>query len=325
MSPFIVILTIALYFALLFLVSWLAGRRADNAGFFTGNRRSPWYVVAFAMIGASISGVTYVSVPGMVTASSFGYLQMVMGFIVGQLIIAFVLTPLFYRMNLTSIYQYLENRFGVSSYRTGAWFFFLSKMLGAAVRLYLVCLTLQLLVFGPLGVPFIGNVVITMLLIWLYTFRGGVKSLVWTDSLKTLCLVVSVVLCIYYIGKALGLTAGGMVQTVADSDLSRIFFLDDVTEKQYFPQFARVATQSDDKHCATVRGHCPVSLAGRTALSLCGQSRHYHTAQRRTVPPRGHRRLSTRSGGRNVRCRTDLIGLFRCRFCPDGTHHVIHR
>ena len=234
MSPFIVILTIALYFALLFLVSWLAGRRADNAGFFTGNRRSPWYVVAFAMIGASISGVTYVSVPGMVTASSFGYLQMVMGFIVGQLIIAFVLTPLFYRMNLTSIYQYLENRFGVSSYRTGAWFFFLSKMLGAAVRLYLVCLTLQLLVFGPLGVPFIGNVVITMLLIWLYTFRGGVKSLVWTDSLKTLCLVVSVVLCIYYIGKALGLTAGGMVQTVADSDLSRIFFLDDVTEKQYF-------------------------------------------------------------------------------------------
>ena len=170
MSPFIVILTIALYFALLFLVSWLAGRRADNAGFFTGNRRSPWYVVAFAMIGASISGVTYVSVPGMVTASSFGYLQMVMGFIVGQLIIAFVLTPLFYRMNLTSIYQYLENRFGVSSYRTGAWFFFLSKMLGAAVRLYLVCLTLQLLVFGPLGVPFIGNVVITMLLIWLYTF-----------------------------------------------------------------------------------------------------------------------------------------------------------
>ncbi len=190
MSPAVVIITIIAYFVILFTVSYIAGRKADNAGFFVGNRKSSWYVVAFAMIGSSISGVTYVSVPGMVAISNFGYLQMVMGFVAGQFIIAFVLVPLFYKMNLVSIYEYLENRFGVSSYRTGAWFFFISKMLGAAVRLFLVCLTLQLLVFQPLGLPFLLNVIITVALVWLYTFQGGVKSLIWTDSLKTFCLVV---------------------------------------------------------------------------------------------------------------------------------------
>ena len=234
MSPLSVIITIAAYFAILFTVSYIAGRKADNAGFFVGNRKSSWYVVAFAMIGSSISGVTYVSVPGMVAASNFGYLQMVLGFIAGQLIIAFVLTPLFYRMNLVSIYEYLENRFGMSSYRTGAWFFFISKMLGAAVRLFLVCLTLQLLVFEPFGLPFILNVAITVALVWLYTFRGGVKSLIWTDSLKTFCLVVSVVLCICYIASDLNLSFTGMLGTIADSDMSRIFFFDDVNSKQYF-------------------------------------------------------------------------------------------
>ena len=167
-------------------------------------------------------------------ASSFGYLQMVLGFVAGQFIIAFVLTPLFYRMNLVSIYEYLENRFGMSSYRTGAWFFFISKMLGAAVRLFLVCLTLQLLVFEPFGLPFILNVAITVALVWLYTFRGGVKSLIWTDSLKTFCLVVSVVLCISYIASDLNLSLSSMISTIADSDMSRIFFFDDVNSKQYF-------------------------------------------------------------------------------------------
>jgi Na+/proline symporter len=217
MSPLSVIITIAAYFAILFTVSYIAGRKADNAGFFVGNRKSSWYVVAFAMIGSSISGVTYVSVPGMVAASNFGYLQMVLGFIAGQLIIAFVLTPLFYRMNLVSIYEYLENRFGMSSYRTGAWFFFISKMLGAAVRLFLVCLTLQLLVFEPFGLPFILNVAITVALVWLYTFRGGVKSLIWTDSLKTFCLVVSVVLCICYIASDLNLSFTGMLYKLTSS------------------------------------------------------------------------------------------------------------
>lgn len=234
MNPLSVIITLVAYFAILFTVSYITGRKADNAGFFVGNRKSSWYVVAFAMIGASISGVTYVSVPGMVAASSFGYLQMVLGFVAGQLIIAFILTPLFYRMKLISIYEFLENRFGMSSYCTGAWFFFISKMLGAAVRLFLVCLTLQLLVFQPFGLPFILNVAITVVLVWLYTFRGGVKSLIWTDSLKTLCLIVSVVLCIYYIASGLNLTFTGMVNIVTDSKLSRIFFFDDINSKQYF-------------------------------------------------------------------------------------------
>lgn len=234
MNPLSVIITLVAYFAILFTVSYITGRKTDNAGFFVGNRKSSWYVVAFAMIGASISGVTYVSVPGMVAASSFGYLQMILGFVAGQLIIAFILTPLFYRMKLISIYEFLENRFGMSSYRTGAWFFFISKMLGAAVRLFLVCLTLQLLVFQPFGLPFILNVAITVVLVWLYTFRGGVKSLIWTDSLKTLCLIVSVVLCIYYIASGLNLTFTGMVNIVTDSKLSRIFFFDDINSKQYF-------------------------------------------------------------------------------------------
>ncbi len=234
MSPLSVILTIAAYFAVLFTVSHFAGRRADNAGFFTGNRRSSWYMVALAMIGASMSGVTYVSVPGMVATSGFGYLQMALGFTAGQLVIAYVLVPLFYRMNLTSIYEYLENRFGLRTYRTGAWFFFISKMLGAAVRLFLVCLTLQLLVFEPLGLPFVLNVAATVALVWLYTFRGGVKSLIWTDSLKTLCLIVSVVLCIVFIARDMGLSFAGMASLIRESDMSRMFFFDDVNDKQYF-------------------------------------------------------------------------------------------
>lgn len=234
MSPLSVLLTIFVYFAVLFAISYVAGRKADNQGFFVGNRKSTWYVVAFAMIGSSISGVTFISVPGMVGASNFGYLQMVLGFIVGQLIIAFVLTPLFYKMNLVSIYEYLENRFGVSSYKTGAWFFFVSKMLGAAVRLFLVCAVLQLLVFEPLHLPFILNVIFTVALVWLYTFKGGVKTLIWTDSLKTFCLVVTVVLTIYYIAADLRLDFTTMINSIKDSDLSRTFFFDDVNDKRYF-------------------------------------------------------------------------------------------
>ncbi len=172
MSPIILSITIIAYFMILFAISYIAGHKADNEGFFVGNRKSAWYIVAFAMIGSTISGVTFVSVPGMVQASGFSYLQMVLGFIVGQFIIAFVLVPLFYRMNLVSIYEYLENRFGASSYKTGAWFFFISKMLGAAVRLFLVCLTLQLLIFEPFHIPFIINVILTVFIVWLYTFRG---------------------------------------------------------------------------------------------------------------------------------------------------------
>lgn len=234
MTPAAVLVTVIAYFLVLYLVASLSGRRADNQGFFVGNRRSPWPVVAFAMIGSSISGVTFVSVPGWVQASQFSYLQMALGFVVGQLVIAFVLIPLFYRMGLVSIYQYLESRFGIASYRTGAWFFFLSKMIGAAVRVYLVCLVMQLLVFGPLHVPFVWNVAATMVLVWLYTYRGGVKSLIWTDSLKTFCLVASVGLCIYFIASDLHLGLGDAVGAVAWHDYSRIFFFDDLNDRRYF-------------------------------------------------------------------------------------------
>jgi len=234
MTPIAVFLTIAVYFAILFFISYLSGRKADNAGFFSGNRKSPWYVVAFATIGAAISGVTFVSVPGMVAGSGFSYLQMVLGFAVGQLIIAFVLIPLYYKLNLVSIYEYLENRFGISSYKTGAWFFFISKMLGASVRLFIVCIVLQLLVFAPLRLPFLLNVIFTVGIVWLYTFRGGVKSLIWTDSLKTFCLIVSVGLTIYYIGKNLGLDAGSIWSLIGDSDMSKTFFFDDANDKRFF-------------------------------------------------------------------------------------------
>ena len=234
MTPALVLVTVAAYFTVLFAVAYVTGRKADNQGFFVGNRKSPWFVVAFAMIGSSISGVTFISVPGWVATSHFSYMQMVLGFLSGQLIIAFVLIPLFYRMRLVSIYEYLENRFGASSYKTGAWFFFISKMLGAAVRIFLVCIVMQLLVFEPLGIGFVWNVAATMALVWLYTFRGGVKSLIWTDSLKTFCLVVSVVLCICYIASDLQLGFGQMVRTIAVHDYSQVFFFDDINDKRYF-------------------------------------------------------------------------------------------
>ena len=234
MSPVAVIVTVVAYFAVMFLVSWISSRGSDNAAFFSGSRKSNWFVVAFAMIGATMSGVTFVSVPGMVGASGFGYMQMVLGFIAGYLIIAYVLVPLFFRLNVVSIYQYLENRFGVSSYKTGAWFFFISKMLGASVRLFLVCLTLQLLVFDPLGLPFLLNVLISVAIVLAYTFRGGVKSVIWTDTLKTFCMIVAVVLSIVFIARDLGLDFGGIVSSIRGSEHSKLLWLDDVNHPQYF-------------------------------------------------------------------------------------------
>ena len=173
MSPFSVILIILTYFAVMFTVSWISSRESSNAGFFTGARKTPWWIAAIAMVGAPMSGVTFVSVPGMVgvNGTAMGYMQMCLGFFVGYLIIAFVLVPVFYKMNMASIYQYLDTRFGMSAHKTGAWFFFISKMLGASVRLFLVCVTLQLMVFEPLRLPFLLNVLITMGIVLVYTFR----------------------------------------------------------------------------------------------------------------------------------------------------------
>lgn len=233
-TPVIVILTIAAYFLLLMLVGRLSSRGADNSTFFTGGRTAPWPMVAFAMVGAMISGVTFISVPGMVVTKGYAYLQMVLGFIVGYFVIAFVLVPLFYRRKLISIYGYLEERFGRSTYRSGAWFFFASKMLGAAVRFFVVCAVLQLLVFDPLGIPFIVNVAFTIALIWLYTVNGGVKTLIWTDTLKSFCLISSVVLCIYFVARNLGLGFGDMVQAIRSHPSSQMFFFDDPMAGTYF-------------------------------------------------------------------------------------------
>ena len=234
MTPFAVITTVLGYIAVLFVVAWLSGRRADNAGFFTGNRSTPWYMAAFAMIGAAISGVTFISVPGSVAVDSFSYMQMVAGFTVGQLVVAFLLIPTFYRLRVVSLYEYLDGRFGILSHHTGAWFFFVSKMLGAALRVYVVCAVMQLLVFSHYGLPFWLNALVTMLFVWLYTQQGGVKSLIWTDTLKTFCLVGSLVLSIVFIMQALGMSFGEMTREVAASPYSRVFFFDDPSSDRYF-------------------------------------------------------------------------------------------
>ena len=231
MSPYAVMAVIAAYFAVIFLVSRLSGKGGAD---FYGGRKSPWWVVAIAMIGACMSGVTFVSVPGMVAVSGLGYLQMCLGFMVGYVVIAFVLMPLYYRLGVVSIYQYLEQRFGVSTYKTGAWFFFISKMLGASVRLFLVCVALQLLVFDPLGLPFALNVVVNVAIVLAYTFRNGVRSVIWTDTLKTVCMVVAVVLSIVFIARNLGFSFSGVVASIRGSEMSRIFWFDDVKHPQYF-------------------------------------------------------------------------------------------
>lgn len=234
MNPLIIIAAIAAYFAVLFTISRVASRTADNRGFFTGNRRAPWPVVAVATVGAAISGVTFISVPGMVTDKGLSYLQMVLGFIVGYVVIAFVLVPLFYRRNLISIYGYLGERFGSGTYRTGAWFFFVSKMLGASVRFFVVCIVLQTLVCGPLGIPFWVNVAVTVAIVWLYTVRGGVKSLIWTDAFKSLCLVGSVVMCAWFIAANLGLGPRELWHDVTSHPSFRMFYFDNPTEGTYF-------------------------------------------------------------------------------------------
>ena len=235
----VIIVAVLFYFALLFAISRWTSRRATNTTFYRADCRSPWYMVAFGMIGASISGVTFVSVPGMVLHTQMTYLQMCLGFILGYVVVAFGLLPLYYRLNLTSIYGYLGQRLGRRSYKTGASFFLLSKMMGAAVRFYVVCIILQRFVFDPMGVPFVLTVVGMVLLIWLYTRHGGIKTLVWTDSFQTLCLFVALLLIIYKVTKALGLTMGEAVAMIAENALSRVFVFDDWLSKQYFwKQFA---------------------------------------------------------------------------------------
>ena len=229
-----IIVIVLAYFALLFALNRWQGRRATNETFYRANRQSPWYMVAFGMIGASISGITFVSVPGMVLNTQMTYLQMCMGFILGYVVVAFALLPLYYRLNLTSIYAYLGQRLGRHSHKTGSWLFLLSKMTGAAVRFYVVCIILQRFVFEPQGIPFAVTTVILVLLIWLYTRTGGIKTLVWTDSFQTLCLFTALLLIIYKVATDLGLSMESVVGAVDSNALSRVFVWDDWASKQNF-------------------------------------------------------------------------------------------
>ena len=189
------------------LISFLTNKGGTNAEFFKANRQSPWYLVAFGMIGASLSGVTFISVPGWVEASQFSYFQVVLGYTVGYAVIGLVLLPLYYKLNLTSIYTYLDGRFGRYSYKTGASFFILSRIVGASFRLYLVAVVLQNLIFDGLNVPFWATVTITILLIWLYTFKSGIKTIVWTDTLQTLFMLIAVGVTIVYVSEDLGINS----------------------------------------------------------------------------------------------------------------------
>ena len=231
----LIIITVLLYFAALMLFSRVTARRGDNnQTFFRANRRSPWYMVAFGMVGASISGITFVSVPGMTMFTGMTYVQMCIGFILGYFAVAFVLLPVYYRLNLTTIYTYLKERLGLRSYKTGAWFFLISKMTGAAVRFYVVCIILQRFVLDAIGVPFALTVVAMVALIWLYTRRGGIKTLVWTDTFQTTCMFAALILIIYNVMGQLGMSATDVVKAIAADEHSRMFVLDDWISTQNF-------------------------------------------------------------------------------------------
>ncbi|TQI70213.1 Na+/proline symporter [Gramella sp. Hel_I_59] len=234
MQPYQVLILIAAYFAVLILISYFTGRGGSNAEFFKANKQAPWYLVAFGMIGASLSGITFISIPGTVETDSFSYFQVVLGYTVGYAVIGQVLLPLYYKLNLTSIYTYLDTRFGNASYKTGASFFLLSRVVGASFRLFLVANVLQLIVFDALGVPYYITVSITILLIWLYTFKSGIKTIVWTDTLQTFFMLLALGITIYFISEDLGFSVANLMNYLAESEHSQIFFFDDWKSKDHF-------------------------------------------------------------------------------------------
>ena len=237
MSPGLVFSVIAGYFVVLLSISYFTSRGANSQTFFTANKQSPWYLVAFGMIGATLSGVTFISVPGEVGNSQFSYFQVVLGYVPGYAFIALVLMPLYYRLKLVSIYGYLDQRFGFFSYKTGAFFFLLSRLIGASLRLFLVAGVLQIAFFDRFDLPFWVTVAVTILLIWLYTFRGGIKTIVWTDTLQTAFMLTSVVVSIQLIGQELNLTLEGMIVAIRSSDMSQVFFWDWQSGTNFFKQF----------------------------------------------------------------------------------------
>ncbi len=234
MPPLYVISVVFAYFLLLIAISSVTGRDRGNAAFFLGNRKSPWYVVAFGMIGATLSGVTFISIPGWVGESGFSYMQMVLGFLIGYYIIANILMPLYYRLNLTSIYTYLNVRFGNYSYKTGALFFILSRLAGASFRVYLMASVLQLTVFDAWSIPFYATVAITILLIWLYTFRGGIKTIIWTDTLQTLFMLIAAGATVWAVAGELQLGFWGLIREISESEYSRVFYFGDWNDSRHF-------------------------------------------------------------------------------------------
>ena len=234
MNPTQIILLIAAYFGVLILISYFTGKNDSNEDFFKAGKQSPWYVVAFGMVGASLSGVTFISVPGWIDGSQFSYFQVVLGYLVGYFVVAFVLMPIYYRLNVTSIYEYLLQRFGTVSHKTGAFFFFISRVLGAAFRLFLVAIVLQQFVFDEWNVPFEITVIISILLIWIYTNKGGIKTIVWTDTLQTLFMIVAVVLSIYFINNSLGWNFGEFLNSNELKEYSTIFVTDSFLERSHF-------------------------------------------------------------------------------------------
>jgi len=239
MSGSSILIIIVVYFSILWLISYFVGKKSsDNDAFFLGNKQSPWWVVAIGMVGSSISGVSFVSVPGMVGKIDFTYMQTVFGFFVGYLIIANVLLPLYYKMNLTSIYTYLEERFGKYSYKTGASFFLLSRTIGSGIRLFLATVILQHLIFDTWHIPFVVTAFGSVFLIWLYTHRSGIKTIVWTDTLQTICLVSALILMVVQVSKQLNFNTGEFVNSMINFNHSRIFVFDDWHSKQnFFKQF----------------------------------------------------------------------------------------
>ena len=224
------------YFALLIFISKMTSDDDGNESFFVGKKQSPWYIVAFGMIGASLSGVTFISVPGWVATSQFSYFQMVLGYLVGYTVIATVLMPLYYKLNLTSIYSYLEGRFGFWSYKSGAFYFLLSRTIGASFRLFLVANVLQILVFDSWNIPFAATVALTIALIWVYTHKAGIKTIIWTDTLQTLFMIVAVVLCFYYVADAMNFSISTAIEQISLSEYSKMFFLEDANSASFFPK-----------------------------------------------------------------------------------------
>jgi Na+/proline symporter len=234
MSPIYIIILILAYFGVLMLISFLTGKDDSNAVFFKANKNSPWYLVAFGMVGASLSGVTFISVPGWVDATQFSYLQIVMGYVVGYFVVAFVLLPVYYKLNVTSIYQYLDQRFGVVSYKTGTTFFFISRILGASFRLFLVASVLQYFVFDAWGVPFEITVILSIIMIWVYTFRAGIKTIVWTDTLQTFFMIAALFASIYYINMQLDWSFSDFIASEDLKAYTKTFFFDDFLAKNHF-------------------------------------------------------------------------------------------